>query len=431
VLRSVAMRDRPIVAFERAVFLLLSMPVACGGRIGSGPEEREASGPVGPRAPHGRAEPFEDEAGARLADANPDIFAPQYPVSAEAGSVTSIVDAAPSRVTDDGGCVWFPSTDFGDCVWVVYFNGDAVACTGLVNGMGFGATCAQLCGVDSTGKPAVIGQPAGSCNLFDPPAGSPFGAAHAVGCSLNSDACRLVAVGNGGRRPAYFAALGFGPARAGREVGTHFARAACMEAGSVEAFRRLRDELRAHRAPARLVRAASQAVRDELRHVHQTSALARRFGERPLGTPLPPDRALRGLEEVALDNAVEGCVRETYSALECMWQAERAGDPVVRSTMTRIARDEMEHLAFSWSVHAWTMRKLGRAARARVRDAQREQIQVLAGELVRDPVEPLVRTAGLPRASVSQALIATIASQLGASGSRKSDRRGKRGPRVS
>ena len=254
----------------------------------------------------------------------------------------------------------------------------------------------------------------------DLPAGSAFGAAHALGCYVNAPntcpqvpSCPTCVIGNGGRRPAYFAALGFGPAPAGREVGTHFARAACMEAGSVEAFRRLRDELRAHRAPARLVRAASRAVRDELRHVRQTSALARGFGEHPLVPPLPPDRAVRSLEAVALDNAVEGCVRETYSALECMWQARRAGDPVVRSTMKRIARDEMEHLALSWSVHAWAMQRLGRAARTRVHEAQREQVEVLAREMARDPVESLVTTAGLPPARASQALVATIASQLG------------------
>jgi hypothetical protein len=60
--------------------------------------------------------------------------------------------------------------------------------------------------------------------------------------------CSIITASNGGRRPGYFAALGFGPVPRGRELGVHFARAACMEAGSVDAFRLLRDELVAHGA---------------------------------------------------------------------------------------------------------------------------------------------------------------------------------------
>ena len=102
-------------------------------------------------------------------------------------------------------------------------------------------------------------------------------------------------------------------------MGSHFARAACLEAAAVDAFRWLRDELVAQ-APKRLVRAASRAIRDEMRHVRVTSALARRFGEEAITPPAPPPRVVRPLLRLALDNAVEGCVRETYSALECLWQ---------------------------------------------------------------------------------------------------------------
>jgi hypothetical protein len=187
-----------------------------------------------------------------------------------------------------------------------------------------------------------------------------------------------------------------------------------MEAGSVEAFRWLRDELMAHRAPRRLVRAASRAIRDEMRHVRQTAALARRFGEEPIA-PLPvPARAVRPLAAMALENAVEGCVRETYSALECAWQAELADDPVVRATMKRIARDELRHLALAWSVHAWVVPRLSPAERASVLAAQREATAALSSELRADPDASLVAQAGLPRAAQSQALVAAIEAKLAA-----------------
>jgi hypothetical protein len=187
-----------------------------------------------------------------------------------------------------------------------------------------------------------------------------------------------------------------------------------MEAGSVEAFRWMRDELVAHRAPARLVRAAERAIRDEVRHVRQTASLARRFGEEPIA-PLPaPPRAIRPIAEMALENAVEGCVRETYSALECALQAETATDPAVRATMKRIARDEMRHLALAWAVHSWANGRLSPYERARVFEAQRDAIATLRGELRADPHASLLHEAGLPRAHQSQALVLAIESMLAA-----------------
>jgi len=62
------------------------------------------------------------------------------------------------------------------------------------------------------------------------------------------------------------------------------------------------------------------------------------------------DPALDALVDVALENAVEGCVRETYGALIATRQAEAASDPVVRRAMRKIAADETAHAALSWDV---------------------------------------------------------------------------------
>jgi hypothetical protein len=162
------------------------------------------------------------------------------------------------------------------------------------------------------------------------------------------------------------------------------------------------------------VRAATRALRDERRHVRQTSALARRYGEKPIVPFPPPSRATRTLLAMALENAVEGCIRETYSALECAWQAHLATDPVVRATMKRIARDELRHLALSWAVNGWALGRLGAEGRRRVREAQRETIAALKSELARDPHESLLSRAGLPRAFQSQALVESIEAKIAA-----------------
>jgi hypothetical protein len=290
------------------------------------------------------------------------------------------------------------------CNWQLSFVGDTATCAGFTD-LGTPAQCAAVCGNDPHGEPPT------GCSISSYPDG---GVAGTLNCSVAGTQYCPSPIMNGGRRPAYFASLGFGPAPRGRELGVHFARAACMEAGSVEAFRMLRDELIAHGAPKRLVRAASRAVRDEIRHVRQTSALARRFGEAPVAPRPTPAREPRSFEDVALENAVEGCIRETYSALECAWQAEVATDPVVRATMKRIAKDEMRHLALSWEIHGWVRGKLGAAARARLADAQRREIQTMLAELARDPDGALVRAGGLPRAEQSRALVGAIADRIAA-----------------
>ena len=320
------------------------------------------------------------------------------------GGATSPGESSDSGVSDAGAtdATRLPSTPCGwsagtrsSCQWFLQFTGDPTACAGFA-GAGTAAQCLAVCGPSDTGQAPV------SCFENSGTDGGP----DTVVCS----GCTL----NGGRRPAYFAALGFGPPPPGREVGSHFARVACMEAASVEAFRCLRDELVAHGAPGRLVRAASRAIRDERRHVRVTSGLARRFGELPIAPRPAPPRVVRPILAVALENAVEGCVRETYSALECLWQAQAAEDPVVRAEMKRIARDEMRHLALSWEVHAWVMRRLDGEGRARVRAAQGSAIRELLAEVASDPQSSLVRTAGLPLGAQSRALVSAIATRLAA-----------------
>ena len=312
----------------------------------------------------------------------------------------------PDAGLPDTSCDWtpLPTPACGGCTpgceWELSFVGDPQACAGFTVS-GTPAQCAAVCGADSHGEPA------NTCTI------SSSNGVETLYCAV-VDTTYCPVIMNGGRRPAFFASLGFGPVARGRELGVHFARAACMEAGSVEAFRMLRDELIAHGAPRRLVQAASRAIRDEMRHVRQTSALARRFGEEPVSPRRVPPRARRSFDAVALENAVEGCIRETYSALECAWQAEVAADPVVRATMKRIARDEMRHLELSWAVHAWALGKLDAEGRARVTAAQKREIATMLGELARDPHASLRVAGGLPRAAQSRALVEAIAGRLAA-----------------
>jgi hypothetical protein len=151
-----------------------------------------------------------------------------------------------------------------------------------------------------------------------------------------------------------------------------FAEMTRLEAASVEAFRRLRAELARHGAPRRLLRACSHAMRDEVRHARIMGALAFGRGER-VDPPRIAPASTRSLEALATENAVEGCVRETWGALVATRDAQTHANPAVRAAMKRIAPDETRHAALAWSISSWLEPRLTRGARQRVRQARREE----------------------------------------------------------
>jgi hypothetical protein len=205
----------------------------------------------------------------------------------------------------------------------------------------------------------------------------------------------------GGRRPAgYRRGRPCGPA-----VGAYIAQQAELEAASVRAFADLHDDLIALGAPRSLVRATVSAAADEVRHARACERLARRHGG------APDLRALgaaprRGRAQLATDNLVEGCVRETYGAVLASYQARAARDAALRGAMRAIARDEAKHAALSWRIQRWLWPQLSadarRAALAAAADARAELIG--AGESDAD----LREVAGLPDAAASRTMLAAL-----------------------
>jgi hypothetical protein len=199
-----------------------------------------------------------------------------------------------------------------------------------------------------------------------------------------------------------------GGERGATPLGAFLGAMACEEAASVEAFERLAAELSSHGAPASLVRAASQAQRDEARH----AAVMARLAKRAKVAVSVRARPVRSLEAMAKENAVEGCVRETFAALLACWQAEHADDPEVRAAFVRIARDETRHAALAWTVAAWAHERLPEGARRRVARARRAAVEAVARSLGYYVDASLTRRVGLPRPSEARALFAEMARVL-------------------
>jgi rubrerythrin len=153
-------------------------------------------------------------------------------------------------------------------------------------------------------------------------------------------------------------------------LGPALAHMAIREAESVFAFQRLARELGAHGAPRKLRKQAARSRRDEQRHARTMTSLARRFGT-TMAPPVAPEKPLptRSLDDVALENAVEGCVREAYGTWIAWKRAHDTRDPELRATMRRLAMDEARHAALAWNIHRWVMPRLDKKTRDRINQA--------------------------------------------------------------
>ncbi len=212
-----------------------------------------------------------------------------------------------------------------------------------------------------------------------------------------------------GRRPEGL--LATGAADSCSELGRHFAEIAHLEAASIAAFEVLAQELEHHRAPASLIHAARAAARDEVRHAARTSQLARRFGARAQA-PRVEERPLRDLPALALDNAVEGCVRETFGALVGTYQANAARDPEIAALMREIAIDETRHAALAQEIHRWVWPKLSGDVRSRISRAQAEAVSALSHELRAEPSRVVRELAGVPDATAAAKLHSVMREEL-------------------
>jgi rubrerythrin len=222
-------------------------------------------------------------------------------------------------------------------------------------------------------------------------------------CTTGKTGC-----GDAGRRPAGLADAD--PARASDAVGAWLARVARLEAASVVAFRRLAAELEGLGAPRALVHQARRSARDETRHARVTARLARSRGARPARVRVARAKA-RSARDMAVENAVEGCVRESFAALVATWQARHAKDPAIARAMAGIARDETRHAALAWSVASWLDARLDEGARAEVAAATRTALEALRREVASTPAV-LSEVTGLPRGSAATALLEGFASAL-------------------
>ena len=191
----------------------------------------------------------------------------------------------------------------------------------------------------------------------------------------------------------------------------YFAKAAFLEASSVIAFQELHRQLRSWDAPVDFLERIASAAKDEIRHATQMKMLAKRYNQ-----PVPPillSESPEDLYTVAMHNAIEGCIHETWAALEATLKANHAKTTEMRSIYTKIAQDEIKHAQLSWDLHAWFLTKLSPSQAKQIEKAQKAALLSL-NESIIERLNEAPEILGLSTVSNPKGILQRFKSKLAA-----------------
>ncbi len=285
---------------------------------------------------------------------------------------------------------------------------DAGRCTPVPNNTPCSESVTYPCGLPF--EPSSTPPTQEECKRFCAPVTFMYGDPGYYYCNLSAASgggtmvyCASCAVG---RKPGDLLASNDAPCAGEDPIGTALAEMARIEAASVHAFRRLEQSLTNLGADASLRDRARRAARDEITHARSAARLAKKRGARPRPVRLAKAPAPTTFE-LALENAVEGCVHETLGVAYLEHQRTHAADAELRAHAAAIYDDELEHAALSWDLVAFFDRHLDDAQRGELRAATDRALDAVVDELAH--IDPLVHAAlGLP----SREVVARMVSEL-------------------
>ncbi|MBM73803.1 MAG: hypothetical protein CMK59_00265 [Proteobacteria bacterium] len=177
-------------------------------------------------------------------------------------------------------------------------------------------------------------------------------------------------------------------------IGAWFARAAQAEATSVQSFLMLSKQLERLGAPKDLQKACVRAAGDEIKHAREMLEEALRYGADVPELSFGPWKSKSALE-LALENVVEGCVREGFAALQALHQSLNAKDAVLRAKMARIARDEARHVELAFRIDTWLRGQLSNEEGLLVENAKQAALLELEAYLREEPLNQCASELGL------------------------------------
>ena len=155
----------------------------------------------------------------------------------------------------------------------------------------------------------------------------------------------------------------------------------------------------------------ARAADDERRHAALIGALAEQHGATVPAIVIAPTPT-RDLLALAVENIVEGCVRETWAALSAAHQARSADTAALRNLYQDIAADEAQHAELAWSIHTWLIGQLNAAEQAMVAAARRAAVRQLQTSLAALADEPELLALGIPGRNTALHLLAGLDAAL-------------------
>lgn len=193
-------------------------------------------------------------------------------------------------------------------------------------------------------------------------------------------------------------------------MGAWFAVHAHLEQASITAFEELAIWLQDRAAPAALIDACRSARRDEIDHARRMSEQAQQRGAQVPAAEAEPGS--NELMDVALHNAVEGCVSEAFAAVVAAHQRREVEDPELRELFGVLAEDELRHGQLAWELHAWLLGQLSPAERVWVEQAQARALARLPA-LARRDAELTPAGLGWPTPALAEAMARRFAEMVG------------------
>lgn len=211
-----------------------------------------------------------------------------------------------------------------------------------------------------------------------------------------------------GRKPADL--LEGTPCAGDDPVAVALAEMARIEAASVHAFRRLEGTLASLGADDALLARVRRAARDEVAHARLVGNLAKERGMKPRRVELDRDHESSTFE-LALENAVAGCVHETLGVAYLEHQRLHAQDPALAAMAEALYEDELDHAALSWDLVAFFDRHLDGAQKQKLRAARERALSDVVVEM--KDLDPRVREAlGLPPPAVIAEIVENLRDTL-------------------
>ena len=187
-------------------------------------------------------------------------------------------------------------------------------------------------------------------------------------------------------------------------IGAWFARAHHAEKGSVFAFEQLRRDLIKLEAPSTLIAKIEDAIREEAEHTSMMKDFAIANKGKIMDLIFDGFLDTRSVWDIAVENLLEGCINESYAALQAFYQSRHAESEQIQGLFATIARDECKHAEIAREVHHFLLPLLSNSQQRELKDLGQKKWKDLQKSLYVQKHIPELDILGVPTPQIGAAM---------------------------